>query len=198
MGWLFNIQSAQCYFAVGALLKTDKLCEIELVQNTELGSAWQSLHGFKLFLPVLSCIQHAWLVQKSGVIFSLNFITRLRFWAPRFSFVCIGEGLVCLSKCVWDAPDKVHRVILWTQICLYCWQKILWMLSARILLGKWGVGECVTGADLTSSVSRKGENKSTKCGASNCQDQYSSMTCKGIQMGNRHPNRPFGWNNSEE
>lgn len=107
MGWLFIIQSAQCYFAVGALLKTDKLCEIELVQSTELGSAWKNLRGFKLFPLVLSCMQYAWPVQNSGLNFSLNFITRLRSWAPRFSFVCIGEGLVCLSKCVgctrWDS-----------------------------------------------------------------------------------------------
>lgn len=74
MGWLFNIQSAQSYFAVGALLKREELHEIEVVQSTKEGSAGQNLQSFKLFQPVpVSCFPHVWLVQKKGVMFRFEY-----------------------------------------------------------------------------------------------------------------------------
>lgn len=207
MGWLFNIQSAQCYFAVGALLKMEELCEIELVWSTELGSVWQNLQGFKLFWPMLlSCIQPAWLVQKTGVFSLLQIWISCQgsdFEHPDLVLSVLGRVLsVYLSVCGMHQM-RLYRMIIWTQICLYCWQKILWMLSARTLL-YWeneerGVG-CVMESASTFNISRKGQKKNQQ----NVEYQiartrgYSFMSSKGIQMGNRYHDRPFGRNNNKE
>lgn len=175
MGWLFNIQSAQCYFAVGALLKTKELGETELVQSTRLGSARQSLHSFKLFQRVLvSCIR-ACLALSEGrsLLLILILCLGLDFEQSELVSSVLGGNLsVYLNVCGGDAPDEaVHEDHKNTNLLVLLAKNALDVVcQSPSLLGKRGMGDVSGQSDLTSIVSIKGQNTPTKWGVSNCQD----------------------------
>lgn len=139
------------------------------------------------------------LVPKSGVIFTLNFITGFRFWAPRFSFVCIGEVLsVYLS--VWDAPDKtLQGDSVNTDLLALLTENTLDVVCQNSAGKMRGGGKCHRSwINFQSQWERRELNRQNVEHQIARTRQCSSMTCEGIQMGNRHPNRPFGGKNSKE